>query len=297
MILLWLIFGSLWSVLLTRFADGVTRAKLRGFFFWFSKCPNCKHRLKAKDLIPLLSYFFQWGKCRYCGAKISWIYPLLEMLSAWIFLWTYIWLQDFWTGFVIFWIVTNRLLLLLLIYDIQKYELHMSTRTLLLTTVIVWNIIFPHGNLWNALFASVLFIGAFLFIYIFSKRYVKIRFKIKQEWFWEWDIYLALVVGMYLPIILWHQNILFSGSMIIKTLIIFILMSSIIWLFRAGFQYFFTKIFGIWDEKQGTWKKASPTYLVPRISSLQVIPFFPAMIIAFWILAWKCQFFITLLFG
>lgn len=297
MIILWLIFGSLGSVLLTRFADGVTRKKLRGFFFWFSKCPHCKHRLRGKELIPLLSYFFQWGKCRYCWGKISWIYPILEILSAWIFLWTYIWLQDFGTGFIVFWILSNRLLLLLLIYDIQKYELHITTRTILLTTGVIWNILLPYWNLWNALFASIAFVGAFLLIYICSKQYVKIRFKIKQEWFWEWDVYLALIFGIYLPIIFWKQNILFSGSILLKTLILFILMSSMIWLLRAGFQYLFTKIFGIWDEEHRTWKKTPPTYLVPKNSSLQIIPFFPAMIIAFWILAWKSQFFITLLFS
>lgn len=286
-IILWLIFGSLGSVILTRFADGVTRAKLRGFFFWFSKCPHCEHRLRAKNLIPLVSYFFQGGKCRYCGAKISWIYPILEILSAWIFLWTYVWLQDFWTGFIIFWILTNRLLLLLLLYDIQKYELHMSIRTLLVATGVIGNILLPNWNIWNALFASIAFIGAFLLIYLFAKRYVKIRFKTKQEWFWEGDIYLAFIVGIYLPIILWYQNMLFSGSMIIKILIIFVLMSSIIWLIRAGIQFLVAKF--LWNKKRSKLSHIT-------ISPLKVIPFFPAMIIAFWILAWKCQFFITLLF-
>jgi len=277
-IILWLLFGSLGSVILTRFADGVTRTKLRGFFFWFSKCPHCEHRLHAKDLIPLVSYFFQWGKCRYCGAKISWIYPLLEILSAWIFLWTYILLQEFWIGLIVFWILTNRLLLLILIYDIQKYELHMPIRTMLVFTWVVGNLLLTNGNLWNALFASVFFIGTFLLIYFFAKRYVKIRFKTKQEWFGEGDIYLALVVWMYLPIILWHQNMLFSGSMLIKILIVFVLMSSVIWLVRAWIQYLIHLKF---------WTLAT---------KLKVIPFFPAMIITFWIIAWKCQFFITLLF-
>lgn len=287
MIILWLLFGSLGSVILTRFADGVTRTKLRGFFFWFSQCPHCEHRLRAKNLIPLVSYFFQWGKCRYCGAKISWIYPILEILSAWIFLWTYVWLQDFWTVFIVFWILTNRLLLLLLVYDIQKYELHMSTRTLLVATGVIGNLLLPNWNLWNALFASIAFIGVFLLIYLFAKRYVKIRFKTKQEWFWEGDIYLALIVGIYLPIILWHQNMLFSGSMIIKILIVFVLMSSVIWLIRAGIQFLLAKF--LWSNKLSKLSHIT-------ISPLKVIPFFPAMIIAFWILAWKCQFFITLLF-
>ncbi|MEK7097276.1 MAG: prepilin peptidase, partial [Patescibacteria group bacterium] len=31
-----------------------------------SACPKCGHKLNAKDLIPVISYLFQMGKCRYC---------------------------------------------------------------------------------------------------------------------------------------------------------------------------------------------------------------------------------------
>ena len=35
-----------------------------------SFCPNCNHRLEFLDLIPILSYIFLGGKCRYCHEKI-----------------------------------------------------------------------------------------------------------------------------------------------------------------------------------------------------------------------------------
>lgn len=35
-----------------------------------SKCDSCGHVLNAADLIPVLSYLFLRGKCRYCGEKI-----------------------------------------------------------------------------------------------------------------------------------------------------------------------------------------------------------------------------------
>jgi leader peptidase (prepilin peptidase)/N-methyltransferase len=47
-----------------------------------SHCPTCKHPLSALDNIPLVSWLALRGRCRYCRAKISWQYPLVELLSA-----------------------------------------------------------------------------------------------------------------------------------------------------------------------------------------------------------------------
>jgi leader peptidase (prepilin peptidase)/N-methyltransferase len=56
-----------------------------------SRCPVCGHNLGAGDLIPVLSYIRQQGKCRYCRAGISSRYPLTEIITAAAFL--SIWLQ------------------------------------------------------------------------------------------------------------------------------------------------------------------------------------------------------------
>ena len=47
-----------------------------------SHCVSCKNKLKFFDLIPVLSYLFLKGKCRYCHEKISPIYPFGEILTA-----------------------------------------------------------------------------------------------------------------------------------------------------------------------------------------------------------------------
>lgn len=47
-----------------------------------SHCVSCNHRLGALDLVPLFSYLFLGGKCRYCKSKISPIYPIGESLAA-----------------------------------------------------------------------------------------------------------------------------------------------------------------------------------------------------------------------
>lgn len=47
-----------------------------------SHCGNCNHQLKAKDLVPIFSYLFLKGKCRYCNEKVSMQYPLIEALTG-----------------------------------------------------------------------------------------------------------------------------------------------------------------------------------------------------------------------
>ncbi len=51
-----------------------------------SECPKCGTALKARNLIPLLSWIFQRGKCSNCLAKISTRYPLIEVGFAVTFL-------------------------------------------------------------------------------------------------------------------------------------------------------------------------------------------------------------------
>ena len=50
-----------------------------------SRCPECRTMLTWKENIPLLSWLFQAGKCRHCGWRIPWRYPLVEALTAGLF--------------------------------------------------------------------------------------------------------------------------------------------------------------------------------------------------------------------
>jgi len=47
-----------------------------------SHCPHCNRPIKPYDNIPLISYFFLRGKCRYCKGSISLQYPLVEGITA-----------------------------------------------------------------------------------------------------------------------------------------------------------------------------------------------------------------------
>lgn len=50
-----------------------------------SACPHCKKQLTWRELIPIVSYLVQKGKCTGCGARISLQYPLVELATGILF--------------------------------------------------------------------------------------------------------------------------------------------------------------------------------------------------------------------
>lgn len=54
-----------------------------------SHCPQCKKRIPAYDNIPFISYILLKGKCRFCKGKISLRYPLVELVTAAMFVLLY----------------------------------------------------------------------------------------------------------------------------------------------------------------------------------------------------------------
>ena len=73
---LFLLIGSFFNVLIHRIPLE------ESVVFPPSHCPLCKHKLGPMELVPVLSYLFQGGKCRHCGGRISPRYPLVELLTA-----------------------------------------------------------------------------------------------------------------------------------------------------------------------------------------------------------------------
>jgi prepilin signal peptidase PulO-like enzyme (type II secretory pathway) len=72
------IVGSFLNVVGTRYNSGIT---LGGRSF----CPKCGHSLRWYELVPLLSFLIQGGRCVRCRAKISYQYPLVEIFTGLVF--------------------------------------------------------------------------------------------------------------------------------------------------------------------------------------------------------------------
>lgn len=79
-----LAIGSFLNVLATRYDPDeflFTKKTVGGR----SACPHCKRILRWYELIPILSFIFQGGRCLNCKEKISWLYPLGELTAGLIF--------------------------------------------------------------------------------------------------------------------------------------------------------------------------------------------------------------------
>ncbi len=70
------VIGSFLNVLIYRIPKG------ENFTTKNSHCMSCNHRLYPIDLVPLFSWIFLGGKCRYCKAKISIQYPIVEAING-----------------------------------------------------------------------------------------------------------------------------------------------------------------------------------------------------------------------
>ncbi len=73
------VLGSFYNVV------GLRIPQNQSFIYPRSSCPNCNQQLSKAELIPVLSYLFQKGKCKTCKCSISPLYPTIELLTAGLF--------------------------------------------------------------------------------------------------------------------------------------------------------------------------------------------------------------------
>lgn len=132
-----------------------------------SHCMNCSTCLKSCDLIPVISYLILRGRCRYCGIPFPSRYPMVELLTAILFVWCF---QIFGLSLLLFkaLILTSFLLVITFIdYDHQ----------LILDKVLLWfSAVGVAINLWtysisifNMLIAGLMGGGLLLLIAVVSR--------------------------------------------------------------------------------------------------------------------------------
>lgn len=81
--ILGLLFGSYFNVL------GIRIPRKESVTFSRSHCENCNHVLKWYELIPILSFIIQKGKCSNCHEKLSFLYPFTEITTGLLYLVAY----------------------------------------------------------------------------------------------------------------------------------------------------------------------------------------------------------------
>lgn len=168
-----------------------------------SFCPSCKKTLAWYDLIPVISYLTLTGKCRYCKKKISFQYPLVEILSGLSLV------LLFWSFGIFFnnsqnYILFVKILLLSLlsfvfvlvsVYDAKfKYVLSNFvyigiTASLVLNFIIYYQQDSLHKSDMMVYFSAIAIpVAVFYFLYKYSK----------EKWMGAGDVEVAALIGVFL---------------------------------------------------------------------------------------------------
>lgn len=131
-----------------------------------SHCPNCNTRLKVRDLFPVLSYLLSRGKCRYCGTKVSPLYPLGEAATGLLFLWVY--LQFGLTGKGVIGFVLVSLAIIVTVADLKYMLIPNKVLLFFLPLLLILVLLFPEGPLWQQLLGAALGGGILLLLALFG---------------------------------------------------------------------------------------------------------------------------------
>ncbi|NER81313.1 MAG: prepilin peptidase [Leptolyngbya sp. SIO1D8] len=136
-----------------------------------SRCPQCHHRLRPYDNVPVLGWLWLQGRCRYCRAPISIRYPMIEAITGGLFLAAF-WQFGVTASTVSAWLLLSWLLALAFI-DLDTLTLpNQLTQSGLLLGLIVATILIPTDETWTfaagaqGLMAAV--IGAVFGLWLFE---------------------------------------------------------------------------------------------------------------------------------
>ena len=186
-VILGLCMGSALNCLAWRIANKKSWTKGK------SICPACRHELHTRDLIPLLSYIFSKGKCRYCGEKISPRYPLTELGLAVIFV--AVFLRYGFTLYTLDIMVLASCLFTLSLIDLDTMTI--PDRFLIIPAVCQLVYAYYYGgfaSVWYALWHGLTLGGAVLLISLFMDKVLK------KESMGGGDIKLLFVLGLFLDL-------------------------------------------------------------------------------------------------
>jgi len=171
--------GSFLNCLIYRLETGPDLLKRRSF------CPYCKNILSWPDLIPILSFLFLKGKCRYCQQKISRQYPLVEIATAIIFLLISLTISNFYT--MVYLLLISCFLIVIFVYDLKHYLIPDK----LIYPAIFLAFLYQLSNFsifLNPLLSAILSSAPFLLIVLISKG----------KWLGLGDVKLTFFMGLFL---------------------------------------------------------------------------------------------------
>lgn len=185
--ILGLLLGSFYNVVGIRLLKNESIVKPR------SHCPKCQHQLSWYENIPVISYLFLLGKCKNCKQKISLMYPAMELLTAILFMISYLLFGISGEFFIA--IILSSLIVLIFITDSK--DMIILDEAIIVSGVLIFIIKIIFEGIIAAL-ASISY-GFLIFIFIFSFMLFG-NFIFKKESLGGGDIKLSFIAGMVLGI-------------------------------------------------------------------------------------------------
>jgi leader peptidase (prepilin peptidase)/N-methyltransferase len=183
-ILFGLAWGSFLNVVIYRLPRGLNLSRPP------SSCPACRTRIRFYDNIPVLSFVLLGGKCRGCGTKIPFTYPLVEFLTPVSFLFLYS--AYSWSLFFLASCLFASALIVLGFIDYYHQVLPDEITLPVLILALVYSLFRPDLTLRQALIGAVVGSGFLLFVY---GGYFLLR---KKEGMGMGDVTMMLMIGAYL---------------------------------------------------------------------------------------------------
>jgi len=175
-----------------------------------SHCMSCNTPLRVWHNIPIFSWLFLRGKCSFCGAKISAQYPVIEILSALIFLFTAMKLGINLHAFGIALVFTLLLSLSVIdfYYKMVPDSLNLSALTFAILSAT------SLGQLGYNFTNALLFAGGFTLLRFY------LSYALKKEAMGEADIMIAATMGAVLGIQLALVAIFLSALLALPALLL-----------------------------------------------------------------------------
>ncbi len=129
-------------------------------------CKKGQRRLTALDLVPVLSYVFLGGKCRGCGNKISWVYPVIELMTGVLFAFAY-W-QLGWGIELIVAFLFISLLVIIVVSDLAYMLIPDKVLVFFLPVLAIGRVLSPLTPWWDSLVGAVVGFGILYIIAVLS---------------------------------------------------------------------------------------------------------------------------------
>lgn len=138
-----LLIGSFLNVVILRLPVQKNLVSVR------SGCPKCGTQLKWYHNIPVLSFLFLRGKCGFCGERISWRYPLIEILTGLVAFWLFPSVPTIEAlGFYSFYFFIACIFICHFFIDLDHHLLLDSLNLYLLAIILPYAIIMHHWSFW-----------------------------------------------------------------------------------------------------------------------------------------------------